>query len=246
MLYLQLIAVCVVLISCASGPKKDLAQDPVLKPYVEQLKESTSPQDLQKIRGMAKSELVLLLHGYGTGIRNEWIHHDRDSRLASFFRTHGISDPEGESMVIIEALWYDLNSHLTPSERKAIDARGKLVARKRITYEKLESECARQLTKARGEFEDCYRRHGLPSPQNPATRDPFSQILIGKSGHIQEILFFDGASPELKHCLGEILNNFTFASFDDGDEFVTLYIIEFPHFCRVAERDSLYDGMRFW
>jgi hypothetical protein len=144
-------------------------------------------------------------------------------------------------MVIIEALWYDLNSTLTPAEREVVDAKRAMVAKKRATYEKLESECARQLTKAKNEFEQCYAAHGLPS-KNPGLQEPFFKLLVGKSGHVREIIFFEGASSELKDSLTHILNRFTFSVFGD-DDFVTLYIIEFPGFCRVAERDTLQKGM---
>jgi len=190
---------------------------------------------------MDKSELVLLLHGYGTSIRNRWIHGDRDPTLAKFFRTSGVTDPEGASMVIIEALWYDLNSSLTPAEREVIAAKRAVVARKRAAYEKLESECERQLAKAKGEFEQSYARYGLPS-KNPVLREPFFKLLVGRSGQVRETIFFEGASSELKVSLTNILGRFTFSAFDD-DEFVTLYIIQFPSFCRAAERDTLHDGI---
>jgi len=241
MSYLQHIIVCLLLVGCATQADKDLAHAPALRPYVQQLKESTSADDLRSITAMDKSELVLLLHGYGTGIRNTWIHGDRDPALAKFFRTNGVTDPEGASMVIIEALWYDLNSSLSPAEREVIDTKRVVVARKRASFEKLESECARQLTKAKSEFEQCYASYGMPS-KNPVSRAPFFELLVGKSGKVREIVFFEGASSELKANLTKILSGFTFSPFGD-DEFVTLYIIEFPGFCRVAERDTLHNGI---
>jgi len=238
---LELILFCLLLTGCATATHENLAHDAALEPYVKQLKKSTSREDLNTIREMAKSELVLLLHGYGTGIRNRWIHGDRDPALTTFFRTNGVSNPEGASMVIIEALWYDLNSNLTPAEREAIDTKRTVIARKRASYEKLESECERQLTKAKSEFERCYRSFGLPS-KNPVSHEPFFKLEVGKSGHVRAIVFFEGAPPELKVHLTKILNDFTFSAFVD-DEFVTLYIIEFPGFCRVAERDALHQGI---
>lgn len=85
------------LFACATEPRKDAAQDPFLRPYVEQLKKDASKEDLRKIASMAKSELILLLHGYGTGIRNRWIHGNRDPELTRFFRAKGIRDPEAAS-----------------------------------------------------------------------------------------------------------------------------------------------------
>jgi hypothetical protein len=93
MRYLQHIVLCLLLVGCAIATDKDLAHAPALKPCVQQLKESTSPEDLHAITAMAKPELVLLLHGYGTSIRNRWIHGDRDPALANFFRTNGVSEP---------------------------------------------------------------------------------------------------------------------------------------------------------
>ncbi len=66
-------------------PGKDLAEDPFLRPYVEQLKRSTPADDLGRITAMNKTELILLHHGYGTYIRNRWIHGDRDPALSNFF-----------------------------------------------------------------------------------------------------------------------------------------------------------------
>jgi hypothetical protein len=241
MRYSHLFVLFLLLTSCATTTHKELALSPALKPYVEQLKESTSPEDLRHIKEMAKSELVLLLHGYGTGIRNRWIHGDRDPVLAVFFRANGVNDPEAASMVIIEALWSALNSNLSPEEQRAIDAKRALVARKQATYERLEAQCASQLAEAKAEFEQCYRNFGLPS-ENPVFRDPFFELLVGKSGNVREIIFSEGASAELKSHLTEILNGFIFSALQD-DDFITLYIIEFPGFCRVAERDALHSGI---
>src|SRR5262245_1705354 len=96
--YLKHIVLCLLVIGCTTD--KDLAHAPALRPYVQQLKESTAPKELRAITTMAKPELILLLHGYGTGIRNRWLHGDRDPALATFFRTNGVTDAEGASMVI--------------------------------------------------------------------------------------------------------------------------------------------------
>jgi hypothetical protein len=239
MRYLKHLVICAVLFGCASrAPRKDVAEDPFLQPYLQQLKKSTSTDDLRRVAAMARSELILLLHGYGTGIRNRWIHGDRDAALVRFLRSNGVNDPEEMSMVIIEALWHDLNSSLSPAERAAVETRRATIARKRTIYEKLESDCEKQLAKARTEFERCYAKHGLPS-KNPASHDPFFKLLVGKSGRVREIIFFEGAPPELKTCLANTINGFSFSAFSD-DEFVTLYTLEFPR-CRVAERDTMHD-----
>jgi hypothetical protein len=224
-------------LGCASRTDTNIEKDAFLRPYVDQLKKTTPPADLDKVKTMAKSELVLLLHGYGTGIRNQWLHGNRDPQLVCFFHEKGIDNAEGASMVIIYALWDDLNSSLSPEERVSVEKKSASVARKRANYMRLESDGEALLKKTKDEFERCYDRHGLPS-KNPVNHDAFSHLLVGKNGHVREILFFEGASVDLKECLEKIIIHFTFSAFDD-DEQVTLYILEFPH-CRVAERDELH------
>ena len=229
--------VSILLSGCASIPGKDISQNPFLQPYVGELKKDTPSVDLNRIRDMGKSELVLLLHGYGTWIRNKWIHGNRDPKLVKFFHENGVDDPEGASMVIIEALWYDLNSNLTPADEQRINAKRALVVRKRSAYEKLELECRSQLAKDRDHFESCYQQYGLPS-SNPQNRDPFFTMTVERSGRVKKIDYFTSTSSELKDCLERRLRQFKFSSFLD-DEAVTLYILEFPN-CRVAERDTLH------
>src|SRR5436309_1644842 len=65
----------VFLLGCSPTPDgAKIATSPFLRPYVEQLKQDASGADLNRIKTMAKSELILLHHGYGTGIRNKWLH----------------------------------------------------------------------------------------------------------------------------------------------------------------------------
>jgi hypothetical protein len=231
------ILLCVFLLGCASKPREDISENPALRPYLEELKEKTDPMELSRIREMSKSELILLLHGYGTWIRNQWFHGNRDPKLLRFFHDKGIDDPEAMSMIIIEALWSDLNRNLSPQQRNSIEAKRALVARKRANYEKLESECAAQLAKAKSEFALCYQKYGLPS-KNPVNHDPFFHLVVEKTGRVREIEFFEGASSDLKHCLEEKVRGFSFSPFADEAQ-VTLYILEFPS-CRVAERDTLH------
>lgn len=141
------------------------------------------------------------------------------------------------SMVIIHALWNDLNNSMNPTERASIEARRALVARKRSNYERLESECETQIAKAQSEFERCYERHGLPS-KNPINREPFFHLVIEKTGQVRDIVFFEGATSELKLCLEKSIQQFRFSAFTD-DEQVTLTILNFPN-CRVVERDTLH------
>ena len=233
----QDIAVVGIAKDVSSTPKEDTAKNPFLRPYVAALKAETPPAVLKTIRDMGKSELIRLHHGYGTGIRNKWLWGDRDPELVRFFRERGINHPDDMSMLIIDALWYDLNSNLSPEQRASIEVKRALVERRRSTYEKLESEGEAQLKRSREHCERCYTNHGLPS-ENPLNRDPFYQLVVEKTGHVREIVFFEGASPELKACLQEIIQPFHFQPFAD-DETVTLYILEFPHL-RASERDTLH------
>lgn len=225
---------------CATRTDSKVAEDVFLRPYVEQLKKTTPPADLDKIKTMAESELILLLHGYGTGIRNQWLHGNRDPQLIRFFHDKGMDDPEAASMVIIHALWYDLNSSLSPGERASVEKKRASVARKRANYERLESECEALLKRVKDELDRCYERYGLPS-KNPVDREPFFNLIVGKTGQVRQIVFFEGASADLKECLERIVMQFTFSAFTD-DEQVTLYILEFPR-CRIAERDTLHSSI---
>lgn len=227
------------LAGCGSTPDREIARSVFLRPYVEELKQSTSPAELNTIKSMAESELILLHQGCGTAIRNKWLHGNRDPKFLRFFHERGIDHLDGMSMVIIQALWNDLNSNMSPIERASIDTKRALVVRKRSNYEKLESQCEANLAGAKAEFEQCYKMYGLPS-QNPVSRDPFFQLLVEQTGHVREIIFFNGATSELRQCLEKTIQQFRFSAFTD-DEMVTLYILEFPH-CRVAERDTLHNS----
>jgi hypothetical protein len=222
----------------AAPSEQELAKNPFLVPYVKELKKETSRADLEKIKEMAESELILLHMGYGTGIRNKWLHGNRDPKLIRFFRDNGIEHPDSMSSVIILSLWQDLNTNMTPVEQAKVDAKRATVARKRAAYIKLESECEDQLVKAKEKFDNCYQRYGLPSA-NPVAREPFSKLIIGKNGRVNKILFYDGASPKLRQCLQTIIKPFKFSPFSD-DAIATLYILDFPR-CRVSERDTLND-----
>jgi hypothetical protein len=225
------------LLGCASSSDRGITESAFLRPYVDQLKKTTSPAHLNGIKTLSKSELILLHHGYGTGIRNQWLRGQRDPKLLRFFHDNGIDDPDAMSMVIIKALWYDLNSNLSPAERASIETKRALVARKRACYEKLESEGEVFLSGAQRDFERCYESYGLPS-KNPENRTPFFKLVIERNGHVREIGFFEGATADLKQSLERIAKQFTFSAFTD-DEQVTLYVLELPH-CRIAERDTLY------
>ena len=86
-----------------------LAQDPFLRPYVEKMRKLTDAESLEKIRRTAEKDLAQLHFGYGMHIRNLWLWGDRDPALVKFFHAKGIDHPDGMSMVLIWALWQDLN-----------------------------------------------------------------------------------------------------------------------------------------
>ena len=85
MIYLKHLVICALLSGYDTPLDKDLAEDPFLRSYLQQLKKSTPADDLRKITAMAESELILLHHGLGTGIRNKWLRRDRDPELIRFF-----------------------------------------------------------------------------------------------------------------------------------------------------------------
>ena len=86
-----------------------LAQDPFLRPYVAKMKKLTAAETLEKIGRIAEKDLALLHFDYGMAIRNLWLWGDRDPALVQFFRAKGVDHPDGMSMVLIRALWQDLN-----------------------------------------------------------------------------------------------------------------------------------------
>jgi len=216
----------------------ELYLDPFLKPYVAELEAETPKESLDRIAQWDTDELYRLHHGYGTWIRNKWLWGDRDPVLVGFLRKHGYEEPDSMSGVLIMALWADLNAHLTPAEQARRERVRATVAKKMKLFRRLEDECGIVLRGWADAFARCYAQHGLPSA-NPVGRDPFYKLLIGKSGTVDQIVFFDGASPAVQECLRPLLMNFgsTPIPFDEPDH-VTLYITSSPN-CRAAERDSL-------
>ena len=192
----------------------DLAKDPFFKPYIEELKKTTDKNEILQITAMDESELILLHHGYGTGIRNRWLHGDRDPELLKFFKSKQIEDHDEMSMVMIQALWEDLNSNLTADQIKEIAVKRAIVKRKQINFATLESECAAQLTLQKDKFARLYEEFGLPS-SNESLREPFSKLIVGKNGKVKNIVFYDGASEELKLHLTKIIKSFVFSPFID-------------------------------
>jgi hypothetical protein len=193
-----------------------------------------SAEDKRKLRETREEDLARFHLGWGTGIRNYYgLWRGNEALLESACGKD--CHPDHASGVIIHAVWRELNEHLTPAERTAIDAKRALVTRKRAIYEKLESEYADQLAKVKDDFERCVGSRDTGAYDGR----PFFEMFVEKSGQVREIVFFNRASPELKICLARLLHGFSFSSFTDH-EFVTLRSVTYPPFCQVEERITLY------
>jgi len=129
---------------------------------------------------------------------------------------------------------------ISPLSTATLLARRQFLAEKHAFYKKLESEFQAQLSGARGAIEQCYKLHGLPST-NPQNFDPFHKLILEKSGRVQEVTFFNGASRELKACLSPILQSFQVSPFTDH-ETLTVDVNEFR--CRIWtwELTELFEG----
>jgi hypothetical protein len=125
----------------------------------------------------------------------------------------------------------------SPLSTATLLAGRQFLAEKFAFYEKLESEFQPRLTGARGAIEQCYKLHGLPST-NPKNVDPFFKLHLEKSGRVQEIVFFNGASPELKACLSDIIKPFQVSPFTDHDT-LTFDVNEFRS--RILERTEVFE-----
>jgi hypothetical protein len=125
----------------------------------------------------------------------------------------------------------------SPLSTATLLARRQLLAEKFAFYEKLKSEFQAQLEGARSRIEHCYKLDGLPST-NPQNFDPFFKLTLEKSGRVQEIIFFNGASPELKACLSPILQSFQVSPFTDH-ETLTVDVNEFR--CRILDRTEVFE-----
>ena len=135
----------------------------------------------------------------------------------------------------MDAVWKARNAGAPAVSSASLLAKRQLLAEKLAVYEKLESEGTAQLEHARGDIDRCYQLHGLPS-KNSQNFDPFFKLIVKSSGEVQQIVFFDGASPGLKACLIHIIQPFRFSTFTD-DETVTMSVNDFR--CRVTERAAL-------
>jgi len=95
----------------SSAPLAELDRLPekprTLEEAVATLRKIVTPENLDRIRGMKKDELIGLHHGFGTFIRNAFGLWRANKEL---LQSCGGADmhPDSASMVIIEALWTDL------------------------------------------------------------------------------------------------------------------------------------------
>jgi hypothetical protein len=78
---------------------------------------------------------------------------------------------------------------------------------------------------------------GLPS-KNPLGRIPFHELIVGKTGVVERIVFFNGASPSVQDCLRTQIESYKFSSFEN-DERLTVHVAQFPN-CVVSELHLLY------
>lgn len=212
--------------------------DPLLAPYIAELKKEAKPADLEYLTAMARDELILLHHGFGTGIRNKWLWGNRDPKLLAFFREKGYSHPDDMSMAMIEALWVDLNRNLSPVEREVIEGKRARVVRRRANIERLEAECQAWLKGSEREFAACQPPE---KGKKKAGReiDPFYQLVVNAAGRVTSIVPFKNVSPAVQACRKKLIERHRFSAFGD-DPTLTLYTMQFPY-CRVAERDRLHE-----
>jgi hypothetical protein len=100
---------------------KNLTEDLFLRPYLEKLRELTPHDSLERIVELDRAELILLHHSYGMGVRNSFIHGDREPELVRFFEVNGVQHSDTMGGILVEALWRDLNNRLSPEQRATIE-----------------------------------------------------------------------------------------------------------------------------
>jgi hypothetical protein len=211
----------------------NLHLDPFLKTYVAQLRAETPNESLDQIAEVGFDDLIRFHHGYGRWIRNKWLWGSREQALTGFFHQHGVDHPDEMSMVLIQALWQDLNSKLPPAEADRRETLRKTAAAKAEEILRIEADCTRFMYATKESFERCYDQYGLPSA-NPASRDPAYHLKVTKNGKVSEVVFFEGSSQKVQECLRPLLTAHTFPSFQQFDA-LTFGINYFR--CRAAERD---------
>ena len=214
-------------------PISPLEQHSFLKPYAARLKADTSASDLDSIARMRREDLIVLHHGYGTGIRNKWLWGDREPALVEFFRKHGVTHPDEMSMVLIYALWREVNSSLTPAERSQVEQHRRQVVARRQTYRRVADECTRQIVEARPQFEECFRVHGRPGKYRNV-HEPFFAMVVAPSGQVRKVKHWEGGSKTVRSCLAKHLASFQFSPFSNVDQ-ATLHTTD-DYRCTVAEQ----------
>jgi hypothetical protein len=133
--------------------------------------------------------------------------------------------------------WKKSLADVSPLNTATLLARRQLLAKKLAFYEKLQSEFQAQLEGARGRIEQCYKLYPLKSG-NTQNHDPFRKLILKNSGRVQEIIFFDGDSDELKACLSDIIQPFQVSPFTDHDT-LTVDVNEFRS--RILEQTEVFE-----
>jgi len=133
--------------------------------------------------------------------------------------------------------WKKSLAEVSPLNTATLLARRQLLAEKLAFYEKLQSEFQAQLEGARGRIAQCYKLYPLKSG-NTQNHDPFLKLILKNSGRVQQIIFFNGASSELKACLSDIIQPFQISPFTDHDT-LTVDVNEFRS--RILERTEVFE-----
>lgn len=95
----------------------ELAHDPVLRPYIDELKRTTSSERLDEIGSMTDTELIELHFTYGLWIRNQWLRGHQKPQLIEYLLSKGYGEPDAMSMALIRALWVNLSETASPEDR---------------------------------------------------------------------------------------------------------------------------------
>ena len=195
-----------------------------LAPYINVLKQETSPKALQEIVALPRSELVHIHFGYGTRIRNKWLWSDKDPRLTAHFKSQGISHPDDMSGKIIEALWDDLNKNLSAAEKAAIEKQREVFLQKQDIFQRISEECTKQLQEKRPAIDRCYAAHS-PSLKPLSDRPIFNQLVVSNKGTLDNVTYAKNISRDLSNCLKHQARDFTVSEFEYYSV-LTLYPIE--------------------
>ncbi len=213
-------------------PSCDMPEDQFLIPYIDELIKETPKENLDRIRGLPESELIVLHMDYGMWIRNKWLHGNRNPKLVNYYLCKGYYHPDDMSQRIIINIWQHLNKTATVEEKVKAEKLRERIIEKRATYDKLMNECESQLKKYESRFKEC-----LVFDQKQNKMGPFFKIFVNNTGKIEDTNFFTTQADASKKCVGKILSKFKFSAFG-ADKKIDLYITSYPK-CRTSALDSL-------